>query len=313
MEEFFLRYVRERFGDGGRASQPGRPNIQIGVGDDAAVLSGSERDTVITTDLIADGTHFRSEQISPRQIGRKALAVNLSDIAAMGGVATVATVALLLPRRHGNTLWLAEELMEGIAELADAFQVAIIGGDTNVWDGKLALCITLLGLVRKGQAWTRSGARPGDRIFVTGALGGSLIGHHYSFTPRLELARQLRESYAIHAAMDITDGLALDLSRMAKASHVGALLNSSAIPITPAAHEMSQMDQRSALEHALFDGEDFELLLALSPEDADRLQRDSLLAGSVTEIGEFTDGSELVIETPEGRCELPARGYVHGL
>ena len=156
-------------------------------------------------------------------------------------------------------------------ELADAFNTPIIGGDTNSWPGKLTLSITLLGEASPLGPVLRSGARPGDWLLVTGPLGGSILGKHLDFTPRVAEARRLQQVSSIHAMIDISDGLAGDLNHICGESRCGAILRSEAIPISSAAREMR--DGRAPLEHALTDGEDFELLLAVAPSDAARLIR----------------------------------------
>jgi len=260
--------------------------------------------------LIAEGTHFETNELSFRQIGRKALAVNLSDLAAMGATPTAATFSLLLTRGP-NTPQQAVEITEGGAELAQQFNVDIVGGDTNVWNGPLVVSVTALGTVPIGSAWLRSGARPGDSIIVTGELGGSRGQHHYGFTPRIEAAIALRRDYTVHAAMDISDGLGLDLFRMAHASGVGADLDAAQIPISRAAHAVSQRDQHSPIEHALQDGEDFELLLAMPAESADRLLHDANFPVRCTRIGRFSEELGLWKTTPEGRVALIPQGYLH--
>ncbi|MDA0661137.1 MAG: thiamine-phosphate kinase [Planctomycetota bacterium] len=303
MEAQFLEFVRKRF-------HPG-PHTEVGIGDDAAVLricAGTE--TVVTTDLIAEGSHFLVSELSHRQIGRKALAVNLSDLAAMGATATAATVSLLLTR-DSRVAQCGEEIMEGVRILADEFAVDIVGGDTNVWDGGLVVSVTALGHVPTGRAWLRSGACAGDRIIVTGTLGGSRLAHHHQFTPRLDAARLLRQNYDVHAAMDLSDGLSLDLSRMADASGVGAELDLGRIPVSNAAKELALHDALSPIDHALQDGEDFELLLAMPASSAARLLADSEFPVACADIGEFTGEPGLWSMTPAGRVRLRPKGFLH--
>lgn len=303
MEAQFLEFVRKRFRVGS--------NTVTGIGDDAAVLRApAGMETVVTTDLIAEGSHFLASELSQRQIGRKALAVNLSDLAAMGATATAATVSLLLTR-DPRVAQCAEEIMEGVRILADEFAVDIVGGDTNVWDGGLVVSVTALGHVRAGRAWLRSGARAGDRIIVTGTLGGSRLAHHHQFTPRLEAAGVLRQNYDVHAAMDVSDGLSLDLSRMVTASGVGAELELGRIPVSDAAREAASSDAVPAIDHALQDGEDFELLLAMPPNSAARLLRDATFPDLCSDIGEFTVEPGMWSVSSAGRVPLFPQGFLH--
>ena len=177
---------------------------------------------MLTVDLLTDGVDFELSKVSARCVGRKALAVNLSDLAAMAARPVAALDALALPR--SGALELAKELFEGILPLAEKHGVAIAGGDTNTWDGPLVISVTLCGEVAAG-AVRRDGARPGDGIVVTGALGGSILGHHFDFEPRVAEALWLADRFTLHAGMDVSDGLSLDLWRMAQASGCGAVLD----------------------------------------------------------------------------------------
>ena len=269
------------------------PEVILGIGDDAAVLAASESETVLTVDLLTEGVDFLLEQVDPILIGRKALAVNLSDLAAMAAVPTAILIAVALPKTDRVTgvgtlspLELGERVFEGIRTLAGQYEIAIIGGDTNTWDGGLVLSITAIGRTTKHGATRRSGAKPGDRIFVTGPLGGSILQHQFTFEPRIREALYLNAHYDIHAAMDISDGLSLDLFRLVAESGCSAVLWEAAIPISDDARRMN--DALTPLEHALYDGEDFELLLVVSPQTAETLLRDQPLAGPLYEIGEIT-------------------------
>jgi thiamine-monophosphate kinase len=245
-----------------------------------------------------------------RQIGRKAMAVNLSDIAAMAGVPVAAVVSVGLPRRCGRSL--AEELYLGLREMADAFDTAIVGGDTNSWDGPLVLNVTLLGEATPRGAVRRKGARAGDWLLVTGSLGGSLLGKHLDFTPRVREALALHEAVALHAMIDISDGLAADVSHLCAESGCGAVFRADAIPIADAARAFQ--DGRSPLEHALADGEDFELVFAVSPADASVLLGRQPVPGiTLTAIGECVAEEGLWLEKDGQRLPLQPLGYVHAL
>jgi thiamine-monophosphate kinase len=312
MESAFIAYLRDRL--------PPHPCLRLGPGDDAAVLSlGQASDAVVTVDMLMDGVDFRLAEVDPRRVGHKALAVNLSDLAAMAAEPVAAVVAVALPKHGGMAL--AKSLYEGIVPLAAEFDVAIAGGDTNSWDGPLVIAITAIGRVPPNRPTTpgvlqRSGARPGDVLLVTGELGGSILAKHLDFTPRIREALELAKQYEIHAAMDISDGLAIDLSRLAAESRCGAELDLAAIPIAPAAFELARTNAGGSamtpLDHALSDGEDFELLLAVPPDVAARILAEQPLEIPITAIGRFIDQPGLWQRDASGKVTpLAARGYEH--
>src|SRR4051794_30722147 len=271
-----IRWIRER------AARS--PAVTVGIGDDCAVLRASDKPLLVTTDMLLDGSHFHLAEVGPHRVGRKALAVNLSDIAAMGGRPVAAVVSVGLPRRGARQL--AEALFLGMQPLADAFATPLVGGDTNTWNGPLVLSLTVLGEPGPRGPILRSGARPGDWLLVTGPLGGSLSGKHLDFTPRVREALALQEHAPLHAMIDVSDGLAADVGHLCAESGCGAVLVAESIPVSAAARVMA--DGRSALEHALGDGEDFELAFAVSPEDGERLVRTQPVAGiTLARVGEF--------------------------
>jgi thiamine-monophosphate kinase len=280
MELEFIRWLRDRVSP--------NPLVVLGPGDDAAIVRvtpGTEQ--VISTDMLMDGVDFISGQHSWEHIGRKALSVNLSDLAAMAAKPVAAFVSLAIPKSNG--LNIARELYEGMFPLAKKYDVVIAGGDTNSWQGPLCINVTVLGEVEIDGALLRSRALPGDDLLVTGSFGGSILGRHFHFEPRVREAIQLAADYEIHAAIDVSDGLSLDVSRMAQESRCGVILDFRTIPIAPAALELSlsQADGRTALDHALSDGEDFELALAVPREEAIRLLREQPLEVPLTRIGRF--------------------------
>ena len=297
MEIEFIRALRKRL--------PESPQLAVGPGDDAAILHPDG--SVVTCDLLCDGTHFSLSNDSPHRIGRKALAVNLSDLAAMAAEPVAAFLAVALPRAHTD---IAEPLLEGMLPLAEQFQVAIAGGDTNVWDGPLVVSITLIGRCPH-QPLLRSGAQPGDELLVTGTFGGSRIGKQFDFTPRVHEAMQLQREQPLHAGIDCSDGLSLDASRLAEESGCGVAIDLAAVPVSEAAREMGSQDATlSALQRALGDGEDFELLLAAPPERAASLLATQPLAVPLTRIGTFTERAGLWREA-EKWIPLSATGYEH--
>jgi thiamine-monophosphate kinase len=289
-----------------RARTPSNPRITIGLGDDCAALLPPQRELLVTTDLLMDGTDFRLSEVGPRRAGRKAMAANLSDIAAMAAVPIAAVVSVALPRLPSP---FAQELMLGLREVADEFAVPIVGGDTNGWEGPLVISVTVLGEATERGPVPRSGAKPGDWIFVTGPLGGSILGHHLDFQPRVREALALHAAFDLHALIDISDGLAADLNHILEMSNCGAVLQADQIPIAPAAWELSRTTGRSPLHHALADGEDFELIFTVSPADGERLLHTPPVPGLV-KIGTCVE-SGLWLETNGQRERLDPLGWVH--
>lgn len=293
-----------------RRQTPAHPRVLLGPGDDAAALHfRGDAPCLATTDMLLEGSCFRLAEAGPRLVGRKAMAVNLSDMAAMAGIPLFALASVGLPRDGGRAI--AEELYAGLREVADAFDTALVGGDTNSWDGPLVISITLLGEATSRGPVRRSGARPGDWLLVTGPLGGSIRGKHLTFTPRVREAIQIHAHANLHAMIDISDGLAADVNHICDESKCGAVLRAETIPITAEARAMG--DGVSPLDHALGDGEDFELAFALAPEEACRLLAAQPIPGiTLFHIGECVE-SGLWIEQAGMRRVLEPQGYVHAL
>jgi thiamine-monophosphate kinase len=242
---------------------PSNPALLIGPGDDCAAV-GRRSDplwTLLKADCVIEGVHFTPET-DFRRVGWKALARAVSDIAAMGGLPQHALITVALP----PTLEVqkADALYTGIAKCARKFGIAIAGGETTRTPqaaGPVFVSVALTGTVERTRCVTRSGGRPGDLLYVTGRLGGSLAGHHLDFMPRLAEARWLTEHFRLHAMMDLSDGLGADLPRLAAASNCGFEIGD--LPCSPGCSR----------EAALSDGEDFELLFALNPRHAGKLER----------------------------------------
>jgi thiamine-monophosphate kinase len=293
-----------------RRHTPADPRVLIGPGDDAAAMRlSSHVPSLITTDMLLEGSCFLLAEAGPRLVGRKAMAVNLSDIAAMAGRPIAAVVSVGLPRTSGRAL--GEELYRGLREMADEFDTALVGGDTNSWNGPLVISVTVIGEATERGPVRRSGARPGDWLLVTGPLGGSIRGKHLTFTPRVREALRLHEVAELHAMIDVSDGLSADLGHICRESGCGAVLRAEAIPITEEARKMA--DERSPLEHALGDGEDFELVFAVSPADGKRLQATQPVPGvTLTVIGECV-AEGLWLEKDGQRIPLEPNGYQHTL
>ena len=294
-----------------RSRTPADRRVTVGPGDDTAVLRPSTRPVLVTVDMLMDGTDFHISAVGPRAAGRKAMAVNLSDIAAMAGIPTAAVVSVALPRQAGRPF--AEEIYAGLREMADEFGVALVGGDTNSWDSPLAISVTLLGEATDRGPVLRTGAKPGDWILTTGPFGGSILGHHLRFTPRVRESLALHEAADLHALIDVSDGLAADLHHIIEESRCGAVLFAESIPLTDAARERSRATGSSPLEHALGDGEDFELVFAVSPTDGERLLRDQPVRGvALAKIGECIDAG-FWLEEGDRRRRLGPAGWVHEL
>ena len=289
-----IRWFRDRSTTGG--------STVLGIGDDCAIVRPSPNaELLITTDMLMEGRHFLLCDASPADIGYKAMAVNLSDIAAMAGRPLAAVVAVALPK--SGAIAIAHQLHAGLSEAARAYGVEIVGGDTNAWDGPLVVSVTLLGESVGRGAVRRSGARPGDLIFVTGPLGGSLLGRHLRPTPRLNEALAINEAIPIHAMIDVSDGLASDLSHILEESGgLGAILDERAIPIHPDAFELSRSGSRTPLDHALSDGEDFELCLVVHPTDAERLLGQAPVP--LFQVGRIVEAGRLSLESETGELRL---------
>jgi thiamine-monophosphate kinase len=247
-----------------RSQQKANDFVAVPPGDDLAVLNWVGSDLLLVgADQVLDRVHFDSIIHSPRQIGRKAMNRNLSDCAAMACLPAAAVVTAALPRAAG--IEYAQELHRGMCEAAEPFGCPIVGGDTGTWDGRLALSVTIFGKSAGVKPILRSGACPGDGIYVTGPLGGSILGRHMSFEPRIETARKLASLGSVSAMIDVSDGLSRDLGHICRASGVGAAVMASLVPIHEDAIHMRR-DGRSPLEHALHDGEDYELIFTGRPE-----------------------------------------------
>ena len=297
-----IEWIRER-----TAARP-CPWTMLGIGDDCAILAPTAgRGMLATTDMLMDGRHFVLERDGAEAVGYKALGVNISDIAAMAGVPRVALIAVALPR--SKAVAIAQGLHQGARAMADRFNVELVGGDTNAWDGPLVISVTLLGETTERGGVTRSGAQAGDAILVTGALGGSLqSGRHLRPEPRVELALAIHRIAPIHAMIDLSDGLAGDLGHILDESGgKGAILDADQIPIHADVPAAARDDD--PLEHALADGEDFELCLTVGPHDLGRIL--ARFPG-IRRIGIVTDESARLIRFGDGQIkELTARGFDH--
>jgi thiamine-monophosphate kinase len=284
--------------------------VVVGIGDDCAAFKGGDSDWLVAADMLLEGVHFEWETATPFDVGRKAMGVNLSDIAAMAGLPRYAIVSLALPRNATETL--ATELFDGLNSMAAEFGTTIVGGDTNAWNGPLVVNVTILGEVHERGPVTRSNAQPGDSIFVTGDLGGSLESKHLRVQPRVNEARRLHVELELHAMLDISDGLVADLYHILEESQVGAALTASQIPISDAARRMAQESdvEQTPLDRALGDGEDFELLFTVSKNEAEKV-RSLDLGVKLTEVGIITEQQSCRMNIDGRVVELPRVGYSH--
>ncbi len=296
-------------------SLPGNDAVIVGSGDDCAVLDLGVPDKFVLfkTDAIVEGIHFLADS-EPEKIGRKALGRCLSDIAAMSGTATSALVTIALPKKF--ELDTIKRIYAGMNEVAQKFNVAIVGGETTTNPDRILISISLLGLVAKDHCILRSGAKAGDAIFVTGELGGSIAGRHLDFEPRLEEAHWLAAQFKPHAMIDLSDGLASDLRHILHASHVGAEILATAIPVSRAAKLQARAESsaKPPLLAALTDGEDFELLFTVPSKSAVPLLdawKEKFPKTKLSCIGKVIAGQGLKLRDERGVRELKAKGYEH--
>jgi thiamine-monophosphate kinase len=300
-------------------SLPTNESVVSGAGDDCAVLDFGlpEKLILFKTDAVVEGFHFTRET-PPEKIGRKALARCLSDIAAMAGTPVAALVTIALPEKFDAEF--VAKIYDGLNSLAEKSGVAIVGGETTTNPGRILISIALLGTVARGKQILRSGAKVGDAIFVTGELGGSLAEKHLEFEPRLAEARWLAEHFAIHAMIDLSDGLAGDLRHLLKAGGVGAELLKSAVPVSRAAKQAEKRlagtlaPPKPAFAAALTDGEDFELLFTVAAKSAVKLLdawKKKFPKLKLSCIGKIVSGDGILIRDKSGPHKLNAHGYVH--
>ncbi|MCX5711398.1 MAG: thiamine-phosphate kinase [Candidatus Omnitrophica bacterium] len=233
-------------------------SVIVGPGDDCAVIEFNKNDyQLYTCDMIVEGVDFVSKD-KPELIGRKALAVSLSDIAACGGIPRYAVVSMGFPKK---SIGKAQKIAKGLFDLAKSYKVNVVGGDLSR-SNRLTIDVSMLGVVEKNKLVLRSGAKSGDIIFVTGELGRSILGKHLTFTPRLKESRFLVNNFKINSMIDISDGLTQDLNHILKASNVGAAIYEALIPRSRLARSLAD---------ALYGGEEFELLFTLSRKEAKHL------------------------------------------
>ena len=274
--------------------------VQVGPGDDCAVVAFGNEQLLVTVDQVLDGVHFILSEHGPELAGRKALARNLSDIAAMAGVVIGAVASVSLPKDF--PLADAQQIYAGLRRVGDEFNCPVIGGDVAAWEGKLGISVTVLGRAPACGPILRSGAQAFDAICVTGNLGGAWKSDkHMTFTPRIKEATALAEKFDLHAMIDISDGLAADLHHICFASGTGAEIKADELPIHP----------EVALAAALGDGEDYELLFTLPAQQAQEMIDDPPTDVKITRIGMITVANDVTIIVDGKRQKLEPSGWQH--
>lgn len=309
-------------------------DLIIGIGDDTAVTRIDENHSMlITCDIQVENQHFRLNNISPYQLGRRAIAVNLSDIAAMGGRPTFALVSLGFPKSFALADF--EKLFKGMQDQLAQFSAFVIGGNLSNTEKDLIIDITLLGEVNANQFLTRSGAKAGDRIFVTGELGASgagfyvlekygknyptefehLVQKHLLPIPRIDIGERIAHSGFATAMIDISDGIASDLNHICTMSQVGAEIFQHKIPLPEGIQKVASFSGKSAIQLALHSGEDYELLFTMkSDTPASVINSISSKTGiAITEIGRILDKESgyFLIDLQNKRIPIQPRGWDH--
>jgi thiamine-monophosphate kinase len=275
---------------------PRNRSVVLGAGDDCAIVKSGERGKLhlLKTDCLVENIHF-TKRSRPELVGWKAMARPLSDFAAMSGVPRFALITLIVPSQ--KTLEWVKKLYRGIEKAARIFEVAVVGGETSKIKGPAVISVTVAGFVEKRRWVGRAGGKADDELFVTGRLGGSLGGRHLQFVPRIVESRWLTKNFPIHAMMDLSDGLGADLPRLARASGVGFEVDEAALPL----------NRGCTTEQAISDGEDYELLFAISPRHSARLLkswRKKFPKLLLTRIGKLNSKFEI------RNSKFPG-GYVH--
>jgi thiamine-monophosphate kinase len=270
--------------------------IFAGAGDDCAIIEipGSKKCLVLKTDCVIEGVHF-VHGTNASDVGWKAMMRPLSDFAAASAVPQFSLITLVVPQQT-SVAWV-RKLYRGLRRAAKRFEVSIVGGETSNTPGPITISVSVIGFVEKPRAASRRGGRSGDNLFVTGRLGGALKQKHLKFIPRIAESRWLTKNFSIHAMMDLSDGLGADLPRLARASNVGFDIELENLPVARGA----------TIDNAISEGEDYELLFAISPRDRNRLEREwrrKFPKLPLTRIGSLSRKSQIA------NRKLP-RGYVH--
>jgi len=272
------------------------PKVFAGAGDDCAIVEmpGRKKCLVLKTDCVVEGVHF-AHRTNASDIGWKAMMRPLSDFAAASALPHFALITLIAPKKT-DVGWV-RQMYRGLQRAADLFDIRIVGGEISSTSGPIAISVSVIGFVERTRAQSRRGGKPGDDLFVTGWLGGALKHKHLRFVPRIAESRWLTKNFSIHAMMDLSDGLGADLPRLARASRVGFNIEVENLPLARAA----------TVADAISEGEDYELLFAISPRERTRLEREwrrKFPKLALTRIGSLNRKSQIA------NRKLP-RGYIH--
>ncbi|MCK5113611.1 MAG: thiamine-phosphate kinase [Phycisphaerae bacterium] len=292
--------------------------VPVGPGDDMGIVNlDADTPLLVGVDQVLDGVHFNLALHGAEAAGRKAMARNLSDVAAMAALPVGAVASVALPKGFSQND--AQQIYAGLRKLGDEFACPLVGGDVSTWAGPLGISVTIFakpaGATGGIKPVLRSGARSGNAILVTGQLGGSWYGkHHLEFVPRVREAILLGLKYRLRAMIDISDGLTKDLGRICKASNVGAEIWEDAIPIRPGAGK-DRDPKASPLDAALNDGEDYELLFTVPKGQVEKIMQDvadGKIPVAISHIGTITKQQTLTLVSPDGsQCPLTDGGWDH--
>ncbi len=319
-EAALIRLIQQKYG---RTTGEG---LALGIGDDAALIESDDRFLIVTADILIENTHFRMDLIEPYLLGWKSVAVNVSDIAAMGGTPTYCFVSIGLPDVEVPVV---EGIYRGMLDCSEQFGSAIAGGDTVGSDAGIVINVTQLGWVERDLAARRNGARPGDAILVTNTLGDSraglelllkrgiedarnvgdyLVDRHLKPQPRVKEARAAVHARKVHAMMDLSDGLASDLDKLCEASGVGARVLASDLPLSKELRAAADLLAADPVQLAASGGEDYELLITCAAEDAQAVTVAIAHTGSsATIIGEIVERENVVLVSADGKeSPMPA-------
>lgn len=305
-------------------------DLVLGIGDDAALIRVGDSLLIVTTDILIEGTHFRTDITEPYLLGWKSAAVNISDIAAMGGIPTYSLVSIGLPDIEVSVV---ESIYEGIRDVSTKYGSALAGGDTVASGAGIVINVTQLGTVEPDLVSRRDGAKPGDVILVTNTIGDSRAGlelllklglaearraselcvlRHLKPEPRVNEARAAVKTGKVHSMMDLSDGLAADLRKLCEASQVGARVIADALPISEDLHIAAARLDLDPVHLAAGGGEDYELLLTCDPKFAPEIARAIAATGSSARaIGEIVDGDAVVLVLPTGEEKPIAGSWEH--
>ena len=309
--------------------------VIVGAGDDAAVVEPARHPVLLTTDMLVEGVHFELGATSPHDLGHKAVTVNVSDVAAMGGSARYGLAAVALPDSV-ESAWVME-LYGGMREAADEYAMTLVGGDTTRGD-RTTIAVAVVGEVPEGRAVLRSGAVPGDVLAVTGRLGGSAAGLRIARAPDEEQKHLLSTTWgralvSMHerpvarlgegqvmaaagatAMLDLSDGLSLDLARLCEESDVGARIHPDALPLAPGLDDLAREIGVDPLDLALHGGEDYELLCTIARQAVSSAgnRLEERYGTTLTVIGEIVEGRGVTVVATDGSEEpLEAKGWDH--